>query len=129
RPGTRFPGGTDLAPRGGVLYELLVGRQTGEHDEPGLLPPRPSTLVTGVDPALERVVMQALAFDPRHRPESAAAIASQLAATPAHPTPSRRPYWAVAAAVLAAVMAGIVLLTPFGRRGADTLSEQDTILL
>jgi tetratricopeptide (TPR) repeat protein len=49
--------------------------------------------------------------------------------TPAHPTSSRRRYWAVAAAVLAAVMAGIVLLAPFGRRGAGTLSEQDTILL
>jgi Tfp pilus assembly protein PilF len=126
--GTSVSERTDIYALGRVLYELLVGRQTGEHDEPGLMPPRPSTLVTGVDPALERVVMQALAFDPRHRPESAAAIASQLAVTPVHPTPSRR-RWIVAAAVLAAVMAGIVFLTPFGRRGAGTLSEQDTILL
>jgi eukaryotic-like serine/threonine-protein kinase len=120
---------TDIYALGRVLYELLVGRQAGEHGDPGLMPARPSTLVSGVDPALERIIMQALAFDPRERPQSAAAIASQLVVTPAGSALSRYRYWIVAAAVLAAVIAGIVLLPRFGARSGGTLSEQDTILL
>ena len=41
-------------------------------------PPRPSTLVADVNPQLERVVMQALSPDPRHRPASALEMAASL---------------------------------------------------
>ena len=64
---------TDLYALGLVLYELR--RRPASVDvsrAPAAPPPRPSALVPDVDPQLERVIMQALAADPRDRPASAA---------------------------------------------------------
>ena len=61
-----------------------------------------------VDPQLERVILQALAPDPRDRPASAAAMAASLPARPLRPEPApaaavarRRPRWRRVVVVLA----------------------------
>ena len=70
---------TDLYALGLVLYELLVGRRTFSHAASVHHLPPPSTIVDGVDPRLERVVMRALSPDPADRPSSAAGMAAELA--------------------------------------------------
>ena len=119
---------TDLYALGRVLYELLVGRQSFDR-ESGRPSPRPSTLVPGVDPQLERVVMQALSPDPKDRPSSAAEMGARMIARPKPGAASRYRYWIVAAVAAAAVAVIVALVSPFGPRGAGTLTEQDTILL
>jgi len=73
---------TDLYAVGLVLYEALVGhappRSPGE--DTAVTPPKPSALVTDVDPELEAVVLTLLAHNPDDRPPSAAAVADRLAA-------------------------------------------------
>ncbi|PYR54104.1 MAG: hypothetical protein DMF95_01450 [Acidobacteria bacterium] len=120
---------TDIYALGLLLYELLVGRHTfGAEDSRGR--PRPSTMVPGVDPRLERVVMQALSPDPRDRPSSASAMAANLTVSWRRPVTSRYRLWLVATACGAAAAAILALVSPFGARGgARTLTEQDTILL
>src|SRR5436190_855103 len=67
-PGTPPSEQTDLYAIGVILYELLVGELPVRK---GSGPPRrPSTLVPGVHPSLERIVMRALNRDPRDRPPS-----------------------------------------------------------
>jgi len=77
---------TDLFSLGAVLYELLTGhRAFAAEDLTSVLamhrsgaPKPPSEWVEDVDPDLERVIMDALAFDPAERPDSALAFAAEL---------------------------------------------------
>jgi len=119
---------TDIYALGLVLYELLVGRGTLDRAVSGRQLPRPSTIVPGVDPRLERIVMQALSHDPKDRPSSAAEMGARLAVNAGRGA-SRYRLWLVAAAVVTAA-AMIALLLPFvALSGARRLTEQDTILL
>jgi serine/threonine-protein kinase len=71
-----------------LLYELTVGRRPFVADNEYLLskqimdddPPRPTAVIPGYSPALEAVVMKALAKDRRHRFSSALAMQEELAA-------------------------------------------------
>jgi protein kinase-like protein len=76
---------SDLYALGLVTYELLTGRRV--HAADGLrerlrtlggevVPP--STLVPGIDPAVERIVLRCLAPDPRDRPRSAREVMAAL---------------------------------------------------
>jgi tetratricopeptide (TPR) repeat protein len=131
---------TDVYALGLVLYEMLTGRRPPRHvdDDPEAPVPRPSLLAPDIHPLLERVVMQALAADPRHRPPSAAAVAAALPAigrgtttTPAAPVaaePRRRASWVVVAAGVVALLAvGGVVASFFA--SASGLTEQDTVVL
>ena len=88
-PGVPLSEQTDLYALGVILYELVVGaRPFQDRSSPARVPPRPSTLVPDVDPQLERVILQALAPDPRDRPASAAAMAASLAGPPIRKAPA-----------------------------------------
>jgi serine/threonine-protein kinase len=77
---------SDLYALGLVLYELFTGRKPFDGRTAGELerqhreqpPPRPSTLVDGLDPAVERVILRCLEKDPGDRPASALAVAAML---------------------------------------------------
>ena len=56
--------------RGDTLQEIARSRDTG--------PPSPSSLVEGLDPAVERVIQRCMEADPRLRPTSALAVAAAL---------------------------------------------------
>jgi serine/threonine-protein kinase len=69
---------SDLFALGLVLYELFTGKNafTGiDRDTP---PSTPSSHVSGLDPAVERVILQCMARDPKDRPASALAVAAAL---------------------------------------------------
>jgi tetratricopeptide (TPR) repeat protein len=138
-PGTPLSERTDIYALGLVLYEMLVGKHvSGSPEESSTRLPRPSALVTDVDPSLERVVMQALSPDPRERPASALEILASLSAigkgTDARLSmPGGRggrllARWAVAAAGVAGLALLLVLISSFFLP-ASTLTAQDTIVL
>ena len=77
---------TDVYALGLVLYELFTGTRpfvAGDIDELRRLqdasdPTKPSALVDGLDPAIERAILSCLEGDPALRPHSARAVADAL---------------------------------------------------
>ena len=77
---------SDLYSLGLVLYELFTGKRAFPATSPEELvrmrrdstPTSPSSLVEGIDPAVERAIYRCLDVDPRGRPRSALAVAAAL---------------------------------------------------
>jgi len=77
---------SDLFALGLVLYEIFTGKRGFEATTLEELrrlhrahaPTAPSRLVPGLDPALERIILQCLALDPADRPPSALAVLASL---------------------------------------------------
>ena len=74
---------SDLYSLGCIMYELLAGRPpfVGDHvlrQHREETPPAPSSLVEGVPPALDQLVLQLLEKDPRNRGGYAFRVASML---------------------------------------------------
>lgn len=77
---------SDLYSLGLVLYEIVTGRSAYPERSPeeGLPasrrtpPAAPSTIVSDVPSAMERMILRCLSFDPQQRPESAYAVAAKL---------------------------------------------------
>ena len=130
-PGRPLSERTDIYALGVLLYELLVGVPPFP-DRPSLSqkPPRPSSLVTDVDPQLERVILRALASNPNDRPESAVDMAASLlqALDPDRWRRRMRP-WLVGGALAAGVGLLAVLSSIFFPGGTRALTSQDTIVL
>jgi predicted Ser/Thr protein kinase len=64
----------DIYSLGLVLYELFTGRRAFPEAGSAEPPPPPSSLVEGLDPAVDRVVLGCLEEDPSRRPASALAV-------------------------------------------------------
>jgi eukaryotic-like serine/threonine-protein kinase len=120
---------TDIYALGLVLYELLVGQPPADRQRTTSDVRRPSAIVSGVAPALERIVMETLSTDPRDRPESAAAIAAALAAVSRPPAAGSRRMRLVAAGLAAAAVVAVFVWQFRTPGSAQMLTEQDTILL
>jgi hypothetical protein len=77
---------SDIYALGLVLYELYTGKRAfrGEtlaeiaRSREAATPTPPTTLVDGLDPAVERVILRCLETDPKDRPGSALAVAAAL---------------------------------------------------
>jgi eukaryotic-like serine/threonine-protein kinase len=77
---------SDLYSLGLVLYELFTGRRALEgrtvaeliakREQAGIT--QPSTIVTSLDPSIDRAIMRCLQPDPAQRPASALAVAASL---------------------------------------------------
>ncbi len=93
---------SDIYALGIVLYESLTGQRPFSGDGSAAValarltttPPRPSALRPSVPPALDAIVLRAMALHPEHRYSSAAAMASALEGflgTPAAQPPAGQP--------------------------------------
>ena len=77
---------SDIYALGLVLYELYTGKRAFTAASLAELrarkeqemPPAPSELIKDMDPAVERVILRAIARDPRARPASVAQVAAAL---------------------------------------------------
>src|SRR5205814_1460618 len=88
---------SDLFALGLVLYELFTGKKAFTGADRDTPPSKPTSHVSGLDPAVERVILHCLARDPASRPRSAAEVLAALpggdplaAAVAAGETPSPR---------------------------------------
>ena len=137
-PGMRVSEQTDVYALGLVLYDLLVGSHARRRSDESTPPPAPSTLITSVDPRLDRLIMAALAPDPHDRPSSVLEMGAQLSAAGppehmrAHPSGATRrriPAWAAGLALAAVIAAVVVAFSAVIPRGGRTLTERDTIVI
>jgi eukaryotic-like serine/threonine-protein kinase len=139
-PGMAVSERTDVYALGLVLYDLLVGahiRHQAKKDAP--LPP-PSSLLTSLDPQLDRLIMSALSTEPNDRPSSVREMAVMLAGvgtSDQYGAQNRRKRlprwksspWAAGLALAAAIIVVIIGSSFLVSRSAGTLDERDTIVL
>ena len=119
---------TDIYALGLILYELLVGRQALDgRANPDWQPAKPSTLISEVDPHLERAILKAIAPDSTDRPASAHEM-SHLLVSPSRSRPRMRA-WAAGAALAGTVAAIVIGSSFFLPSAAPRLTSQDTIVL
>jgi serine/threonine-protein kinase len=74
RAGREVTERSDLYSLGLVLYELFTGRRAFPPAGPAEPPPPPSSLVEGLDLAVEQVILRCLEQDPSRRPASALSV-------------------------------------------------------
>jgi serine/threonine-protein kinase len=126
---------SDIYSLGLVLYELFTGKSAFEGRTPAEIarrretaPTSLSTIITDINPAVERIILRCLESDPQHRPRSALAVAAALpggdplaAALAAGETPSPeliaeagqsgglKPPWALSLLVASLVAVGVLI--------------------
>ena len=139
-PGMAVSERTDVYALGLVLYDMLVGPNIRHQMKQGAPLPNPATLVTNVDPQLDRLVMAALSVDPEDRPASVLEMASTLSLvgnrdrTGVHRTPRPQAPWKTAPLTVGLTLATVIVVLVIGSSylvspTAVTLNERDTIVL
>ena len=142
-PGTAVSERTDVYALGLVLYDLLVGAHVRHRSKHAAPLPRPSMLLTNVDPQLDGLIMAALSEDPNDRPSSVVELASMLSAigNPDRHTDQgnlgradagagwRTSSWAAGLALAAAIVLLVIASSFLASPSAGTLNERDTIVL
>ena len=139
-PGMPVSERTDVYALGLVLYDLLLGSHVRHQAKDDLPLPRPATLLTSIDPQLDRLIMSALAPDPKDRPASVLEMAAMLGLVgPARPRRAQQrrfelPKWIASPWVAGVSLASAIVVLIVGSsffffRGGGTLNEQDTIVL
>ncbi|MFQ5343163.1 MAG: protein kinase [Anaerolineae bacterium] len=133
---------SDVYALGAVLFELVTGRPPFQAESPYAVvlhhvhtpPPRPRSLRPDLPPAVEAVILRALAKNPADRYPSAAAFAADLRRSltqPAQPR-SRVPVLAAAAAVVVLLLGGLLALyvgwLPAGRFGGAVAAEATPVV-
>jgi tetratricopeptide (TPR) repeat protein len=118
---------TDLYAAAAVLYELLVG-EPPPRTPPSAPPPPLSHRVRDVDPRLDRAVAQALSWDPRNRPSSAAVMLAALE-TRAEPRRLARLTPWLAGIALAAIVGLLAVVSSRLLPRAAALTNRDTNVL
>ena len=79
RAGKEVTERSDIYSLGLVLYEAFTGRRAFEGlEQKDTAIAAPSSFVDGIDPALERIILQCLEREPKKRPSSALAIRAAL---------------------------------------------------
>ena len=68
---------SDIFSLGLVLYELFTGQRAFDDPSKDTLTP-PSSIVSDLDPAVEKLILQCLSKVPARRPQSAAAVRTAL---------------------------------------------------
>jgi serine/threonine-protein kinase len=145
---------SDIYSLGLLLYELFTGKRPYEGDSPAEVvrgresaPTSPASIITSIDPAVERIILRCLERIPEDRPASALAVAAALpggdplaAALAAGETPSPEliaeagqsgglgPAWAVPLLAAVLIAAGLLIaLSPkmslFSRAALDKPPE------
>ena len=74
RAGREVTERSDIYSLGLVLYELFTGQRALPQAGPAEPPAPPSSLVEGLDPAVDRIILRCLELDPSRRPASALAV-------------------------------------------------------
>ncbi len=131
--GLSVDGRADIYSLGIVLYEMLTGRVPFDDENPLTVayrqvrddPVPPSVIAPGMPPAMEAIVMKALAKNPANRYQTAQEFKADLlrflegmpvSATPVMPAAAAPAATAPAAATAAAPVAPAVLPPPSGRK-------------
>jgi serine/threonine protein kinase len=122
---TAVDGRTDIYAAGIMLYEMVVGHKPFQHPQMDVLlkmqleqaPTPPRQLVPGLSPAIEAVILRALAKEPgarfRSAPEMSEALASAWAGAAGEVVLPRRPRrraWRLAPLLLAALVLVLAVL-------------------
>lgn len=121
---------TDLYALGVVMYEMVTGRRPFEGDNPMAVavqrlatrPTPPRDHVPGLDPRWDAAILRCLALEPVDRFASASDLVRALSDGPVSRAAARRlPIALTAVALVAAVLAGGLLVRRFGAPRADAV--------
>jgi len=121
---------TDVYALGAILYHGLTGRPPFAGDLVAVLqqiatgqgPPRPTEIVPGCPPDLEVTCLRAMAPDPGARPQTALALADELAGAVVRRRRARG-RWALAAAALVGLSVVVALALAQAGPSGDPLAE------
>lgn len=69
---------SDIYALGLIMYELFTGRRAYADARRDTAPPTPSSVISGLDPAVEHAIARCLAPDPAKRPQSTAQVLAEL---------------------------------------------------
>ncbi len=127
---------SDIFALGLIVYELFTGKRAYNDSNREVPPPMPSSVISGLNPAIEKVINRCLELDPASRPQSTAAVLAALPggdplaeAMAAGVTPSPEMVAAAGITGKLSVRSGVALLVGIVVGLAIFLSLYDSVML